>query len=138
MGTERKNAFITVLVIGIAMIVIGIFLYVSGTRYGSFGVYYTIYHYRDAGFFLIIAGILATIGGIVGYGLSASNYREQMPLISNLPRYRYISKPSEEPTIEVPPVPQIKEEIGSVMYCSNCGKRIEGGKFCKYCGAKLG
>jgi len=50
---------------------------------------------------------------------------------------------------EIPesPVPDAEEkerertagaEIGRVMHCSQCGKILEGGRFCKYCAAKIG
>ena len=31
-----------------------------------------------------------------------------------------------------------KAKIGMVMHCSQCGKILEGGKFCKYCAVKVG
>lgn len=50
---------------------------------------------------------------------------------------------------EIPeaPVPEVEEreterttraDIGLVMHCSQCGKILAGGKFCKYCGANFG
>jgi len=39
-----------------------------------------------------------------------------------------------EPTTE----PSFSDEMGMVMHCPECGKRLEGGsKVCKHCGAKL-
>jgi len=30
------------------------------------------------------------------------------------------------------------QRTSSVMHCPNCGSPIEGGSFCKYCGARIG
>jgi len=32
----------------------------------------------------------------------------------------------------------LNQEMGMVMHCPECGKRLEGGTFCKHCGAKIG
>jgi zinc-ribbon domain len=49
-----------------------------------------------------------------------------------------IKTSSVEETTELTTEPSFSDEMGMVMHCPECGKRLEGGsKICKHCGAKL-
>jgi DNA-directed RNA polymerase subunit RPC12/RpoP len=49
-----------------------------------------------------------------------------------------IKTSSVEETTELTTEPSFSDEMGMVMHCPECGKRLDGGsKVCKHCGAKL-
>lgn len=89
---------------------------------------------------LLIIGIY-----FVGRNTRFNDRINEISLSMKLEELRRLDMPTSAPVNvqrNPPPIVEpelsLNQEMGMVMHCPECGMRLEGGKFCKHCGAKLG